>query len=367
MRVALSKSGDLIYAPEALKNKHSVFYCPACKGSLQLKNGLQRTVHFAHLSVKDCVGFSEPETQEHIEGKEMIWIHLNRNGVRALLESYLPDLRQRPDIYLPDFNTVIEYQCSSLPKERMIERTKGYLDNGYKVCWVMGTHFRLGKKLTSFQKLFIHESKDRKLYYLHLNSQTKKLRVYTGFCTNTALSYKDISIDDPSTLEYYTAQIKIGKRRKKSIPYSLARIHQELERSRRRNSGQLSKILYEHGETIQSFPLECYIPLEGDWMIQSCIFSWKFLILKWVEERGALAEFTLADCLSFLSTQVARKIIVYHPLPLISNLTKHEHLLSYLQKLTTLGIICPVSNRGWILVQKARRYRMEEEKEFHLM
>ncbi|MFT9426965.1 MAG: competence protein CoiA family protein [Sporolactobacillus sp.] len=115
------------------------FVCPVCRHFVQLKIGMKKQPHFAHYPRHCCVEQSEPETVQHLAGKADIYQWSNRHGYRAVLEHYLPQLRQRADVFLPGIEPVaFEYQCSSLSEELYNGRTAGYYRAGINPVWLLG-------------------------------------------------------------------------------------------------------------------------------------------------------------------------------------------------------------------------------------
>ena len=108
-----------------------------------------RLSHFAHHAGADCHLFSEGETKAHLAGKTRIFNWCRQNHLAVKLEAYLPRLKQRPDIlvYWHHHWTAIEFQCSPISFEKLVERTQGYRTHGYKVWWILGPTY-LAHKLT---------------------------------------------------------------------------------------------------------------------------------------------------------------------------------------------------------------------------
>lgn len=86
--------------------------------------------------------YSEPETEEHLNGKRLLyeWIKKQDGVTNAVLEGWLPETKQRPDIM---FNyhgkkCVIEYQCSPISSE-YYDRRDLYQSAGIKDIWICGT------------------------------------------------------------------------------------------------------------------------------------------------------------------------------------------------------------------------------------
>lgn len=136
------------------------FYCPVCRSPVQLKLGTKRKWHFSHHPKHPCLIESEPESVRHLSGKRQLYLWAVRNGHSAMLEHYLPEIRQRPDIFLPGIQPeAIEYQCSSIAEKVWLDRTAGYVRQGIRPVWILGGNRRKSHgdvyQLSGFESLTI--------------------------------------------------------------------------------------------------------------------------------------------------------------------------------------------------------------------
>lgn len=125
------------------KNK---LICPDCNKPYEYCHGEINEPYFRHKEKnKECEGiYSESETQEHIQGKKIIYrwlLKLQEQGViqNVKLESYIPETKQRPDIYFEQNGKryVIEFQCSPIATEYM-ERHRLYQLANVNDLWILG-------------------------------------------------------------------------------------------------------------------------------------------------------------------------------------------------------------------------------------
>ena len=56
--------------------------------------------HFAHKKVDSCLAFYEAESTYHMYGKELLYRWFKRQNVHVEIEHYLPEIQQRPDIFI---------------------------------------------------------------------------------------------------------------------------------------------------------------------------------------------------------------------------------------------------------------------------
>ncbi len=94
--------------------------------------------------------YSETETEEHLNGKRDLyeWIKKQKDVTNAILEGWIPETKQRPDIIF-EYNEkkyVIEYQCSPIATE-YIERHELYKTIGMQDIWICGTEKYLQKNM----------------------------------------------------------------------------------------------------------------------------------------------------------------------------------------------------------------------------
>lgn len=85
--------------------------------------------------------YSESETEEHLNGKRDLfeWFKKQNGVTNAVLEGWIPETKQRPDIIF-EYNEkkyVIEYQCSPIATE-YVERHDLYKASGIIDIWIAG-------------------------------------------------------------------------------------------------------------------------------------------------------------------------------------------------------------------------------------
>lgn len=140
------------------------FFCPACNGRVIMKAGIKMVPHFAHRSKANCPSNERGEGAYHEQGKLLLYQWLVKQGITVNLEEYIPEIKQRPDILiqLNQRRIAIEYQCSRISMQEMLERTRGYQSQGITPIWILGAnHFHRLKsnqlKINTFILTFIHQ------------------------------------------------------------------------------------------------------------------------------------------------------------------------------------------------------------------
>lgn len=134
------------YSKEQLKKwaKKRILMCPACGNPYEYCHGKVKSPYFRHMDKVECEDrFSEPETEEHINGKKDLyeWIKKQSGVTDCVLEGWINATKQRPDIMFKykGQQYVLEYQCSPISSE-YYERHELYLAAGIKDIWICGIH-----------------------------------------------------------------------------------------------------------------------------------------------------------------------------------------------------------------------------------
>lgn len=128
-----------------------ILLCPVCVKPYEYCHGKVKTPYFRHMDKNECEDrFSESETEEHLNGKRDLfeWIKKQEGVTNAVLEGWIPETKQRPDIMFEygDKKYVIEYQCSPIATE-YIERHDLYRAVGIIDIWICGTEKYLQKNM----------------------------------------------------------------------------------------------------------------------------------------------------------------------------------------------------------------------------
>lgn len=146
------------------------------------------------------VKYSEPETDEHLKGKQDLfeWIKKQDGVTNAVLEGWISETKQRPDIMF-NYNgkkCVIEYQCSPIASE-YIERHELYKAFGINDIWICGTEKYLGKgkRLNTLEKEshLYYDFKNKFLYKIDEISEKefKQIRKIESIRGNLSTYYKE--------------------------------------------------------------------------------------------------------------------------------------------------------------------------------
>ena len=375
MLVAVNAHNQHVYALDEQKNTHQKFYCPQCNEPVFLKKGLIKQAHFTHFKNSNCAIFSEGETEEHVLGKSLLYQWFTQQDIPCQLEAYLPNLKQRPDllIWLDEQTPIaIEFQCSALSAQRMIERTSGYNENGYKVYWILGHNYHLKDKITKFQRLFVNEHKALGCYFLELHVNLKKLTIHYQICedghsSRIACHYYQFKLTKKETnmkkiiqqLDFPSLNYIVEPKKR------LVQEHCFLNKGRNYQVPEIvsfQKHIYKCGDSLISLPLEVYLPVRGQLVIKSLPYFWKYIFLEWIMNKSIGDVITKKDFMNKVKCMIKNEEVVFHLMPLISNKYKIKCLENYMALLNERGILVMVSNSEWIVQRKPTRFKNEKEK-----
>jgi hypothetical protein len=186
-----------------------ILKCPVCGGDYEYCHGEVVSPYFRHIG-KECDGFyGESETDEHRNGKLMLynWIKDQQGITNCKIEAWIPETKQRPDIYF-EFEGkpfVIEFQCTPIASEFLIRREL-YKLAGINDIWVLGlqkyklneSRFRVIEKELSLVDKLIYFDITNKNVIVNLNLikknsdilHTEKIWFNNYFCeSNKIINY----------------------------------------------------------------------------------------------------------------------------------------------------------------------------------
>lgn len=180
---------DGIYNRDQLKkwSEKGILLCPACGKPYEYCHGRVIQPYFRHKDKNQCEDkYSEPETEEHLQGKRDLyeWIKRQDNVTDVILEGWIPETKQRPDIMFK-YNgnqCVIEYQCSPI-SSMYYERHELYQAAGIEDVWICGADkyfqcYHKGKGVKRLNELEdntrkYYDPKTRLLFYIDSNLRCK--------------------------------------------------------------------------------------------------------------------------------------------------------------------------------------------------
>ncbi|WP_084172115.1 competence protein CoiA family protein [Atopococcus tabaci] len=376
MLMALDQSNNYVSASSIDINKGK-YVCPGCGAPVYLKKGTIRVPHFSHYKQSDCRVFSEGETEEHLEGKQLLYDWLTISGISVQMEAYIPELKQRPDLlcWMQDGTPLaVEFQCSRLSMERMLERTEGYEEKGYFVLWILGKNFFLNKRLSPFQKLFLTEAHAQNILFFQLDVRKKELSIAYDFSfhpksTRTCYRKRALSLTEPL---HEQAQVfyQIKAKRREPRPTNLLLMQENLYQKRNYRDKEVVRFLheiYEEGDNLISLPVETYLPVKTEWMIESLSFRWKYALLRWWQNKEVGSVVHQEEVEQTIKELQQAGRLKFCLSPMINEKTFHTPIQEYVQLLCQRGLLAAVSSTEWVVLSYPHRCRSEEEKRMKLL
>lgn len=354
--IALNETQNLVLADHSL-SKTAHYRCPSCKTPVHLKLGTVIRPHFAHFQNEACDVFSEGETLEHVEGKLQLKEWIEKLGFKVKLEAYIPKLKQRPDllVQVDDKQIALEFQCSFIPIQKVIERTKGYLNAGYEVIWILGESFNYRNTLTEFQKACLFQ-RGHQLQLFHYNTEKQRLTVRSQFYYNQAKqlmskkhTYK--TNQHQKLKRFYFEQPIIGHPNVKRRHYKL--IHRLTPRT-----NPFTELLYLNQENLIGMPKELYAVVPSEWMLQTFSYEWKYRFILWLESVPTHKVITKKVLTKWLNQEELK----YSLIPQATDDQLLTPFYEFLNILTRSGAVKEVSNKKWTVQQPLKRYKYLEEK-----
>ncbi|WP_368654566.1 competence protein CoiA [Ornithinibacillus sp. 4-3] len=357
MLQAKTNTGELIMLTpfsrkeiDVLRRKES-FYCPVCDEQVIIKAGKQVIPHFAHRHKSNCYLQEGGEGAYHEAGKLQLYHWLQQQRLPVKLEHYLPEINQRPDLFL-EFNNrriVIEFQCARVPIEQIQARNKGYLQTGIVPIWILGANLfkRLSTnhlKLDQFLRQFIHKfsiEHPPSLYFFHPENlqfvSFQHIYPATGKKAIGTFLFQSLS-------KLLFSEIFAVKSLSEQLLYELW----SKEKSKWRVSkriGKWYKWLYEKGTNIDYLPSCIHLPVPGQILMKSPLWEWQSkLCLELIRQIKIGDIFTLQTCFHLLKDDY------YSPenYPLFSSTI--NPIEAYLKLLEALQIIQEVSPNQYIKI-----------------
>lgn len=176
--------------------------CPDCNKPYEYCHGEIVNPYFRHKEKSiECENiYSEPETQEHINGKMILYkwlLELQENGEiqNVKLESYISETKQRPDLYFEKdgIRYVIEYQCTPIATE-YLERHRLYELAKVNDIWILGME---KYNISINEDGIIHTSHYKEIekhteYYLDVTSSKF---IITNYPIKLCLPHKFLALD----------------------------------------------------------------------------------------------------------------------------------------------------------------------------
>ncbi|ANP80358.1 competence protein [Bacillus sp. B25(2016b)] len=342
------------------------FFCVACGKEVQMKLGKQKSWHFAHKKVDSCLAFYEAESMYHRHGKELLYKWFKRQNFHVDIERYLPEIQQRPDIFIERAGRkiAIEYQCANLSIEQLYKRTYSYWRAGIQVIWIIGGN-QLKKQSAYWMKFsslmaFSLQSYPQPFLIFFCSKQKSfmKCAFLTSFSTSVSFSHTIYLPTETTTFELLFS----------SVPFQKEILDREWKQRKdyfRKNAlpiwnynyKSLLRFLYQCKCTPANFPSEIGVPLPSSFAFQTNPFIWQaFLYMK------CIGELAVGDCISIQYVcSYVKKYTKRRMLPYFSKHIWKVAVTEYMTFLCYTGVLRKVEAYKYRKIRGIVMLKTEEE------
>lgn len=355
--------------------KENQFFCPACREEVILKLGEKQTWHFAHKRKLKCHDELEGETAYHINGKKLLYDWLVKQHLNVMLEPYLQEIKQRPDL-LVTINKkrfAIEYQCSKINPQLFEKRTIIYQKNNFTPIWILG-----GKQLNqvksnvfnlnNFHWLFCYNNLDLKVDQPQLLSFCPEINKFIHLENILALS----ASRSVCTTTFFSPH-----------HFSFSNIFQKNENQRKINTWFYVKMnwrnVYQHmndaqkfirdfyvrkGIPSQLFPAEAGVPTSLHYFIETPTYVWQSYIIEMFISNKRIGEKIHINLITrAIKTLIRKGIFKVRKLPLMqtNNVQLELAINYYLQFLCDLNVLLTYNEQVFIKKNEVKVIKTIEE------
>ncbi|MGE7761047.1 competence protein CoiA [Peribacillus sp. NPDC097895] len=355
MLTAIKKDGTWITLPEKMPanvlakwRKSGDYYCPCCKTEMSIKAGNVRIPHFAHKSNSSCRASSEPESAYHLMGKRKLYQWFLSHDYQVDLEAYLPQIKKRADILatIGGYRFAIEFQCSVIPENEFIERTRAYQSVGIKPIWILAAKSLKRKnmhefRLSGFQWLFVTGSCHHPFLWMYC-PETDRLSVLKNL---TPFSPRVVFAELTSASLKLLTPNRLTPKKSSRFPFlPLWRYKRKVWCLHRvkaaRRSDPFFKGLYLHHITPATIPIEIGVPVRGMLLIETPAIEWQaWFYMDVFREKKPGEKISMDDIIRFFKKRAKNGDIKLRALPLLHEKPMVYPVGQYIQLLEEMGYI----------------------------
>ncbi|WP_409253440.1 competence protein CoiA [Bacillus sp. SCS-153A] len=365
MLTALNKRQKIITltrlsSEEINKLKDDEFFCPECCAPLTIKAGHIKIPHFAHKSRIRCEGIREPETHQHMKGKTILFQHFSTFLPHVTLETYLPGIQQRPDLFIRSEGRrfAIEYQCSPISITDFAERTKGYIQAGIEPIWILGKRVKAkGARtivLSTFQQSFIRHSPHAGYWLAYFNSDTESIHFFYNLSPVSSNTFTSETHSLSVTSIPFPFTLPSKNNRENQMSCHFADNKAWITRRMTYNRGVKDPFLravYLNRDHLMNLPEFIGLPTEHMILFKSHPVEWQYFL--WCDvfkNKKKGTRILVEEITSCLNNRANSGLVHFRSLPLTNSQLKKQALEEYLLVLEKRDIIKKVSGMEYILL-----------------
>ncbi|HZG71201.1 MAG TPA: competence protein CoiA family protein [Chondromyces sp.] len=332
------------------------YICPQCQTPVILKAGPIKIPHFAHQRLSSCESFSEPESSRHLKGKIDLF-HWFTQFYQTELEAYLPEIRQRPDVFLPALRAAIEFQCSAISAEQFAKRSHSYLKNGYRPIWLFG-----GKEvkrkgsyypLSPFLQLFFQFSPEFGLWFIRYCPDDESFTFYLQITPITPSLFHASTLKVP--LKHASFPFLFQKPEAIHIPYTLHHwmkakqrwLQQQMVFQTGRQHPFLQRV-YAKGQNPFLLPTIVGLPVRLMAILKNHPIEWQFYLWEDIYSNGGVTSVNQGE--TILQRRIKENILKRRYWPLVSENLLRMMVSDYFKLLVMVGIMRETKREEYTLL-----------------
>ncbi|WP_010649994.1 competence protein CoiA [Oceanobacillus massiliensis] len=353
---------------EKMKKEGEKFYCPVCKQPVIMKAGIKMIAHFAHQSISDCPSSEGGEGIYHEQGKLILYEWLKKHAMNVQLETYLPLIKQRPDILLSinDKKIAIEFQCARIPNEEIRKRNQGYKSAGIIPIWIVGAnqfnrYNQNSLKMDLFTRQFLHQfSQDSPLAIYFFDPSTAHIAIVQDvFITNNTRAIGKIKIMPLKQLKFPDLfQFNLFSPIELMHLWSDEKRQFRLRTSQRLYGAEFSwrKWLYSKGYHPQNLPSAVHLPITSQHQMNTPLWNWQSKICLEIIHPHPIGGLISLEYIAHVLKTRTHSAASY---PLIHSIT--HPIEQYFRTLENAGILQRVSSNSFQKLQQFSFYKHVED------
>lgn len=134
MYVALDSVGNRLYADDG--QKYTECFCQDCGAKLLHRKGNHNRPHFAHMKGAECASSKFLDKDRNHEWHIRMQGYFPKEQREVRFKDEATGTIHIADVYVPEKNTIFEFQHSPITDEEFYSRTSFHLACGRRIIWI---------------------------------------------------------------------------------------------------------------------------------------------------------------------------------------------------------------------------------------